>query len=345
MKLSLQQLEPRLRRELLPVWVLTGDEPLQMEEGADAIRAAARQAGYTEREVHHVERGFDWNGLSASAGSLSLFGDRKLVEIRLRSGTPGDAGSRALRAWAENPPADTLLLLILPKVDKRTLSTAWMKALDRVGAVVQVWPVEGKALLAWIRTRMLAADLQPAPEAVRLLAERVEGNLLAAAQEIEKLRLLTGGGRVEAETVARAVADSARFDIFGLVDTALAGEAGRCVRILDGLRAEGVAPPLVLWAFVREIRSLAGISSRIAAGERLDPVLRAARVWDKRRPAVLHALHTHRGPRAWQRLLRLAARAERVIKGAEPGNPWDELVQLGLSLAGRPPLASHRRVS
>jgi len=334
-RLRPEQLAARLGQDLPPVCLVSGDEPFQLEEAAASVREAAKAAGHTSREVFWAETGFDWPRLAGAADSLSLFAEKRLVELRLPSGKPGAEGGKVLAAWSENPPPDTLLLIIAGKLDKAQQNTKWFKAVDKAGVVVQVWPVEAAALPAWIARRMQARGMQPTPEAVALLAERVEGNLLAADQELEKLRLLTGGGPVDADQVAAAVSDSARYDVFGLVDAALAGDAARAARMLFGLRGEGVAANLVLWALTRELRALAAMSRALAAGQPQAAVFKAHRVWDKRKGPVQAALRRHPA-RRWQALLWQAGELERVVKGQAPGSPWEELLQLTLKIAGRP---------
>ncbi|MHA1568994.1 MAG: DNA polymerase III subunit delta [Alphaproteobacteria bacterium] len=339
MRLRPEQLAGRLQDagsvSLAPVYLLSGDEPFQLEQASGAIRARAATEGYGEREVLHVDRGFDWQRLGAAADSLSLFASRRLVELRLPTGKPGDTGGKALKAWCENPPADTLLLIVAGKLEKAQQNTRWFKAIDAAGVVVQVWPLGPDRLPGWIRERMQLRDMQPTPEALAMLVDRVEGNLLAADQELEKLRLLTGGGAISAEQVAAAVSDSARFDVFSLVDTALAGEAERAVRILRGLQGEGVEPVLILWALGRELRALCGMSRELQAGKALGQVLGQYRVWDKRKGPVQAALRRY-PLRRWQGLLWQADEIEKIIKGQAPGRVADELVQLTLKIAGRP---------
>lgn len=331
MKLYPEKLEGQLKQGLLPAYFISGDEPLQQGEAADTIRRAAREQGFTEREVMHVDKGFDWNELLASSNAMSLFAERKIIDLRLPSGKPGKEGGAALVAYAERPPEDTLLLITSGKVDKRSQSGKWYKALDSIGATMQVWPVESSDMPRWLDQRMRSRGLQPEPEAVRMISERVEGNLLAAAQEVDKLVLLNGQGVLSAEQVEAAVSDSARFDVYNLVDSALMGDRARVARMLDGLRGEGVEPILVLWAMAREIRSLADMAAQLEAGKGLDSVM--ARVWGKRKGPVRKGLQRHNRAR-WQMMLRRAARLDRVVKGAASGNAWDELLQLGLMMAG-----------
>lgn len=333
MRLRYEQLASHLQQGLQPIYMLSGDEPLQVMEAADAIRARSRELGFGEREVMHVEAGFDWNSLLAASGSLSLFAEQRLLELRLPSGKPGKEGGAALSAYAAAPPPDTVLLIISGKIDSASQRSKWYKSLDAAGTTLQVWPVEPAALPGWVMSRMRSRGMQATPEAAQLLAERVEGNLLAAAQEVEKLRLLYGEGAIDVSRVEEGVADSARYDIFELVDTALLGDAARTARVIEGLRAEGVEPVLVLWALLREMRALAQMAADVAQGSSTEAVLGQYRVWDKRKAPVRAGLQRHSLKR-WLQLLRRSGRVDRMIKGAEPGNPWDELLQLVLLMAG-----------
>ncbi len=331
MRARSDQLPGLLTKGLKPVYMLTGDEPLQLHEGLDAIRAAARDAGYTEREVLEVDAGFDWGRLAALADNLSLFGDRRVVELRLPSGKPGQQGARAIGDYCKRPPDDTLLVIVSGKLEAKVRkSAAWVKTIDEAGVVVEIWPVEPAQLPRWLNARMQQAGLRPTPEALQLLAERGEGNLLAAVQEVEKLRLLVGDGNVDLATVQAAVADSARYDVFDLCTAALQGESRRVVRILGGLREEGVEPTLVLWALARELRVLVPLSAR---GANAKAVLNGAKVFGPRQ-AALQAAAGRGGPGRWSALLARAARADRVFKGAAAGRPWDELLHLSLAIAG-----------
>jgi DNA polymerase-3 subunit delta len=333
MRLRPEQLDGHLRQRLSPVYLISGDEPLQIQEAADAVRAAARAQGFTERQVMHVESGFDWGTLAAEADALSLFAERKIIDLRLPSAKPGDKGSKALSDYTANPPQDTLLLVTAGKLEREQTNSKWFKGIDGCGVVVQVWPLEHNALQGWITQRLASRGLSATPEAVALLAERVEGNMLAAAQEVEKLAMLYGSGQLDVEEVRGAVADSSRFDVFELADAALSGDAARCTRILEGLKGEGEEPVLILWALVREIRTLALMAVGQADGKPLDTLFSEHRIWDKRKPLFRAALGRHPA-RRWQHLLRRAARADRVSKGMEQGNPWDELIQLSLLVAG-----------
>ena len=329
MKLTPDRLAGQLKGALAPVYLVAGDEPLQREEGADRIRVAAREQGYSDREVFVVERGFDWQALLSASASLSLFASKRILELRLPTGKPGTKGAEALVAYAADPAADTLLLVIC---DERPEGNAsWVSALDKAGVYLQVWPVEPREIPAWVTQRLKSRGLQPTPDAVALIAGRVEGNLLAAAQEVDKLALLHSAGPLDADAVAEAVSDSARFDAFKLVDAALAGDVSRSVRVLEGLQAEGEEPVMVLGALLRQLKELASLAIEIESGQPPQRVL--AGIWERRRPLVQGALK-RRKAQGWQRLLRRAQTADLVMKGRAPGRAWDELLQLTTALAG-----------
>ncbi len=340
MRLRNDQLAAQLQRDLMPIYLISGDEPLQMQEAADEVRAAARSQGFTEREVLDAAAGFDWSVLNAAAESLSLFGDRRLLELRLNSPKVGSEGSKALSAYAERPPEETLLLITLPKLERAQSNSQWYKQLEQVGVVVQIWPVEGNRLPPWIEQRLRRAGLVPDVGVVEMLADRVEGNLLAASQEIEKLLLQYGPGVVTQVQLAESVADSARFDVFGLVDTLLVGEVAKGLRMLQGLRAEGIAAPVVLWAISREIRALAQMAHEVEQGRSADQVMDAHRVWDKRKPLVRRGLQ-HRSA-LWRQLLSICARADRAIKGLDTVDPWLLFEDLVLGMAGNRRLLNER---
>jgi DNA polymerase-3 subunit delta len=339
-KLRNDQLTSHLTGELAPVYLISGDEPLQMREATDEVRGAARQQGFTEREVLDAAAGFDWSSLNAAAENLSLFGDRRLIDLRLASPKVGSEGSKALGAYAENPPQDTLLLISMPKLERAQSNSQWFKRLEKVGVIVQVWPVEGNRLPPWIEQRLRRAGLVPEPGVVEMLADRVEGNLLAASQEIEKLLLQYGPGVVSVERLTESVADSARFDVFGLVDTLLMGEAAKGLRMLQGLKAEGVAAPVVLWALSREVRALAQMAQEVGQGRGPDQVMAAHRVWDKRKPLIRRGLQRSAGQ--WRQLIALCAQADRSIKGMESIDPWLLFEDLALGMAGNRSMLTQR---
>jgi DNA polymerase-3 subunit delta len=334
-QLKPEQLGSHLRKQLAPLYFISGDDPLRVMEAADAVRAAARARGYDEREVLTVQAGFDWSSLLGEAGNLSLFSQQRILDLRLPGGKPGDAGGKALRAWAERPPEDTLLLITSGKLDQNTRKSKWLQALDKAGVVLTVWPLKtGAELLGWVGARMRQRGLEPTNEALEMLTGQVEGNLLACVQEIDKLHLLNGPGRVDVEDITAMVADNARYDVYGLVDSALLGDAARCVRILQRLRAEAVAIPVVLWALSREIRSLLGMTAAMAQGDSVGAVLGRYHVWQARKQIVGAALKRLSSADCMA-MIRQCAEIDRVCKGRAAGNEWDELLQLTLRLAGK----------
>jgi len=334
LRLSPDKLPAHLRKTLAPLYLVFGEETLLAQEAADAIRAAARERGHSERECLMVETGFDWNTLRQRASSPSLFASRRLLELRMGETKPGDAGAKALSAYAARPAEDAVLLVIAGKIDWQAQKSRWFSALDEAGVVVPALPIDTRQLPAWIERRLRDRGLDPAPEAVALLSERVEGNLLAAAQEIEKLALTINDRSLTAEAVWAAVGDSARFSIYDFVDAALLGAPERVARTLDGLRSEGVEPVLVNWALHREVRTLASLAFAHTGGQPLEAALNAHKIWEKRKPLVRQALQRLTLTDC-QELLRSCSQIDRCIKGVEIGAPWDALMAAGLRLSGR----------
>ncbi len=333
MRCSPQDLEQALKRGLAPVYLLFGDEPLQLREAADAIRRRAREQGFSERTCLEQGPQFDWSALAGEAGSLSLFAERRLIELRISGDGIGADGAKAVRAYCDRISDDVLLLMLAPKLDWKTLKSKWAEVLDRHGVIVQVRQLQGQALLKWLHQRLVTHAFQPTREAVMLLAERVEGNLLAAEQEITKLKLLREPGALDAEALLAAVNDSARYDLFDLTDAALAGDRARVDRVLRGLAAEGTAEPLVLWVLAREIRKLAAVAFAVAHRQNLAPVLKEHQVWDSRRAAVLAAAKRFQLPVLWS-LLAQCAEADLAIKGQIAADPWTLLASIAEGLAG-----------
>lgn len=330
MRLKPEQTAQHLRgKKLAPVYLISGDEPQQIAEIADAIRKAAWEAGYLEREIFSQDTGFSWHDLPAAAYATSLFADRKVIDLRLPSGSPGTEGAKILTAYCERLPEDTLLLITTGKLAAASLKTRWFQALERVGVFIQVWPLEGEDLQRWLQQRLERRGIQTDKDGLKLLAARIEGNLLAAAQEIEKLYILYGSGSLDAAKIADAVADSSRYDIFKLTDSLLAGHPGRITKILAGLKDEDIAAPVVLWAITREARLLCKLKQEIAAGKNRDAAMQAQQIWDKRKAMVSHALD-RLSEAALHRILVLSAKADREIKGQQQGDPWQSLLQICL---------------
>ena len=332
MRIYPEQLAAQLKRQLLPVYLVSGDEPLLQQECCDLIRREARAGGCTVREV--VEAGgarFDWREILHNATSMSLFAERKLVELRLPSGKPGAEGSKALCEFLELANPDDVLLMVTGKIDKQSTKSKWYQALDRAGATIQVWPVDAGKLPGWLRARVESAGLHIDDDALQLLCDRVEGNLLAAVQEVEKLKLLASDAHISAATVTAAVSDNARYNLFEMADNALKGDAATSLRMLHGLRGEGSEPVVVLWALAREIRSLHELQLDCAAGYNVQQAMKARRVWPQRMPLVQAALARH-DSESMSQLLERAARVDGSIKGYAGGKPWDNLEDLVLGL-------------
>ena len=333
MRLRPEQLGRQLQKQLLPVYLVSGDEPLLVQEACAAIRARCREAGCKERVVMHIDGKFNWDQLLGAAAEISLFADNKLIELRLPSGKPGKAGSKALLDYLQGQAAsDDILLIVAGKIDRASTNSKWFKSLDRAGAVIQIWPIAARELPRWLQQRVQQAGRQIDREALQLLCDRVEGNLLAAVQEVEKLCLLCSGEQISAEDINAGVADNARYNLFGLVDCALQGNAATALKMLQGLRAEGSAATVVLWALSREIRLLYQCQSDIEQGDSPQQVMQAQRIWDKRKPLVAAGLQRHSRD-ALAELLHQASQTDHSIKGLAAGNPWDRLSQLTLALA------------
>jgi DNA polymerase III subunit delta len=333
LKLTPDSLSTHLTERLLPAYLISGDEPLLCGEAADAVRARARAAGFSEREVHFIERAGDWDVLRAAAASLSLFGARRVLEIRLASGRPGAGGNTTLGALLAARDPDTLLLILTPRLERDAQAAEWVRAVEAHGAWVQAWPVAAERLVGWLRARCRRLGLELSDEALALLAARTEGNLLAAHQELATLALLTRADGVTADTVRASVADSARFDVFQLGEAVLAGEAARALRMLAGLRAEGTEATLVLWALTRALREAWSVRAGGGGG---------APGWSRHGTALAQAARRVSRLR-FTALAQRAGRADRMIKGRSSGDPWDELALLAAELAGVEPLAARGR--
>jgi len=333
LRISTEQLAQHLKRGLAPLYAVYGEETLLAIEAADRVRARARADGYSEREVVTADAGFKWGELAFAGKSQSLFAARRVLEIRVPSGKPGVEGAAALQAWCEAPPPDTVTLIELPGIDWRGQQSAWFQALDRTGLVVEAKLVARKALPEWLAGRLKAQEQEAAAETLEFIAERVEGNLLAAFQEVQKLALLLPPGRIADEAVREAVLDVARFDVFQLGEALLAGDAQHLARMLDGLRGEGVAPPLALWALAEEIRAIGRVLDALAAGRTPPQLWREAGVRGAAHQALMER-NTRRFSREQvEAALAHAAKADRTIKGLIRGDAWDELLQLGLRFA------------
>ena len=330
MLLRADQLEPHLQKTLAPLYVIHGDEPLLALEAADAVRAAARRKGLAEREVFTAERGFDWSALRHAGASRSLFGGGKIVELRLPGGKPGTQGAQAIVEYCARLDAEMVTLVSLSRLDRAGQSSSWFAALAAAGVVVEVWPVERARLPQWIAAR-LARQGQKAPaEVLEFLAELVEGNLLAAHQEVLKLALLAPPGELAMESVEEAVASVARYDPYAAAEALVAGDLARYARVLDGLRGEGEAPTFVLYAIAGALYVLRGA----LAGRPLERLFGEHRVFHKPLQRAVQGAARRHTPQVLRAALAQAARIDRAIKGVAREDPWDAFAALGLILCG-----------
>jgi len=342
MQLRPAQLVAHLRQPLLPLYVVAGEEPLLIQESLDALRAAARKQGYSERQVLDADRAFDWSTLTQAAASLSLFATRRLIEVNLPSGAPGDAGAKALKALAESPVPDTIIVLICGALEYRTRQSGWYTTLEQKGASLYVWPVKPEDLSQWIGGRLREAGLTATPEAIELLVHRTEGNLLAAQQDIAKLKLLHPGETLDEEQIRLAVADSARFDAFDLTDKVLLGDAAGAVRSLARLREEGVELPALVGAWAWMLRQWGQAATHYAQSRDATAACEAAKIFGPRQAPYLKAL-----PRAAPKQVYgwLAQASSIDLKGkstsGEPG-AWEELLTCVLAASSAAP-PSHPR--
>lgn len=328
-------LEARLAQGLAPLYVVHGDEPLIALECGDAIRAAARRSGIEERETHVVEPQFRWDAFLAANASMGLFGNRRLIDLRIPSGKPGAEGAKALELFAASPNPDNVTLVTLPRLDKASLSSSWFGALTAGAVVIAVQPLDREALPRWIAARIARQRQRASPETLAFLADVCEGNLLAARQEIEKLALLLPEGMLDHEAVERVVADVARYDVFAASEAWLAGDASRAVRILLALQAEGDGPQLAVWALGEDLHALAAVHALMRQGAPIAGALRTARVWGKRQHAMEKAARRLRSHEVTDMLAALA-QIDAVSKGIGRGNAWDEVIALALAVAGSP---------
>jgi DNA polymerase-3 subunit delta len=330
------QVDAQLARQLAPVYVIHGDEPLLSIEAADSIRNAARKAGFTQRSVLIAERGFKWGELHAAGASMSLFGDKNLVELRIPTGKPGTEGAEAIASYCARLSADTILMVSLPRLAKRDQGATWFTALTRAATTIEIWPVDRARLPEWIATRLARQKQHTSREALQFLADCVEGNLLAAHQEVQKLALLLPAGELPFDELRGAVLNVARYDAGKLSEAMLSGDTARLARMLEGLRAEGEAPPRILWILADEIRAIAMVKEGLATGRPLADLCRENRVWGEPRQTLVGRAAARLSRSALHTALSRAARIDRMVKGVAKGDVWDELMQLGLALGAAP---------
>ena len=332
MPITSEDLPRLLTSGLKPLYVIFGDALLLVIEAGDIIRAAARAAGYTERETYIAEQHFKWSELRHSAQSLSLFALRKVIDLRIPSGKPGMEGGQALQDYCANLSEDVLTLISLPKLDKATQNSKWFGALQQYGVVISADDIPRSALPRWIAGRLKRQEQIADNTTLEFLADRCEGNLLAAFQEIQKLALLFPSGQLSFGQVKDVVMDVARYDIFKLTEAMLIGNSARYARILDGLHAEGTATVLVLWAISEDLRTLGKVLQATQRGGNISNALRDARVWGARQGLIEDAARRLKFSHI-ERAIQQASRLDKAIKGLRQGDVWDELLQLGLRFA------------
>jgi DNA polymerase-3 subunit delta len=341
LKVPFRQLDRHLTDNLAKVYLVAGDEPLLVDEALEQIRAAAMRTGFTSRELHTADRSFKWVDLLAGADNLSLFATRKIVEIRLATPKPGDEGSETIAALCEREDRETLVIVAVGEKLGQASRTSWVKAIEQHGVVVEIWPIDRSELPRWVQQRAASFKLKLTPAAAQSLAERVEGNLLAADQEIKRLALAAAGREVDEAEVLEFVANNSRFDVFALADAVLAGETARTFKILSGLRAEGVHPVQISWALNRDISLLARLEYAVRHGDNLEGAMLRSGVWQRRQPLVRKALTKFKASRL-KVLLAEAARVDAALKGVFPAEPWTTLTDLLIALL-RPPESARAR--
>ncbi len=325
------QLALSLQRGLAPVYLIAGEEPLLLQECCDQVRQVAKAQGYLEREILHADRGFDWSELQGAAAP-SLFSSRKIIDLRLRTGKPGREGAKVLTEWAESPDPDMILLVSCEQWDTGSRKSKWAASLEKAGQRVDIWPVKAQELPDWLEQRMRQQGMQPEPEVVSILADRLEGNLLAAGQEIDRLALLKGAGVITAGDVLKVVADSSRFDAFALAEHMLAGNLHEGLRVAAGLKRMDTPLPLLLGALLRELKTTEAFRLAMRGGEQESVAFRRLNVWYNRQNTVRSAarrLHTRKLFAAFNMLSLI----DRQSKGRASGDPWQSIDTLLLELS------------
>lgn len=336
MRLRADQLAANLQRNgLSPVYLVSGDEPLLLKETIDEIREFAKNDGFNERIVLDANTGFEWNTLLQEGASLSLFSSRRLIELRLGNTKPGKEGGQILIQYAEHASAENILLITSAKIDKKSQQTKWYKALDKAGITIQIWPIETKMLPGWVCQRVRKFNKLISTPAAGLIADRVEGNMLAASQEVEKLCLLVDKQEIEIEDVLSTVTDNTRYDIFSLIESSLAGDKKRTVRMLRGIQAEGIEPGAVYGALMWEYRRLCTMSYQANAGRSIEELFTEFRIRDNKRKQAIKSVLSRHKTKDLHDLLRTANFIDRLIKGPCRSSAWCSIERLLLSIASK----------
>ncbi|MFT5705805.1 MAG: DNA polymerase-3 subunit delta [Oceanospirillaceae bacterium] len=334
MKIKADQLSALLQKSTAQTYLINGDEPLILEESCDLVRQHLKSKGFDEREVLHVEAGFKWEYLLECANALSLFAENRLIELRLGSQKINKAASKILQEYLQYAPAENTLLIIADKLDAASKKSAWYKSIEQNGTIVEIWPVEIQQLPAWIKNRASAQNIQLDDDAVNILCERIEGNLLAAKQEIDKLQLLKSNSPLSADDIIDAVSDSSRYDVFALVDAFLAGQSGRSLKILQTLQQEGVEATIILWAISRELRLIHAVKTGLNQSVSYESLCGKLRIWGKKKQFLKQAA-SRLDFTDLEGLLRQSSSADQIIKGMSSGNHWLIITDILLILSGK----------
>lgn len=334
MRLRPDQLNSHLQKpSLAPIYFVSGDEPLQKLECVDQLRMSARAQGYEERLVFNVDKSFDWNSINDASANLSLFASRRIIELHMNSPKPGKEGGKVLLEYAQQLNEDNLLIISSDKLDKSAQNNKWVKAIEKVGVLIQVWPVSPAQLPGWIQNRLQSKQKRITLDAARLIALRVEGNLLAAQQEIDKLILLIEKDDIDTEDVIAAVADSSRYDVFDLIDSAFLGNTNRTLHMLQGLRNEGTEPMALFGAWMWEFRRLCSIAHQYESGANLESLFKSYRIWDQKKRSMNAVLQRHSG-QSFDKLLKFCATIDRTLKSSRREQAWDQFNTLLLAIVG-----------
>ncbi len=345
MNIRVEQLRNDLKARQYPIYLVSGDEPLQHQESCDMLRKAAKYYGYEEREVYYADAHFDWQQLNSAANELSLFSTKKVIEIQLTQGKPSDKGV-ALIEYCEHLPEDVILFLFMAKIEAATKKSKWYKALDSIAGIINVWPIEGSYLNQWLVQRLAKNSLQISPDSIQLLSDRIEGNLLSAAQEIDKLALLYTSSENKTqvsltdEQVNESVFDNARYNLFDLFDCALSGNLIRASHMLVGLKKEGVALILILTLIAKEVRMLAKMSYRLRENNNINAAMQGVYIFPKRKSLISQALKKQ-DMFHWQAILQQLLEIDKMAKGRAEGEPWQSLQNVLSGIAGHSYLSNY----
>lgn len=335
MQVRVEQLPDEIKRKgLSSIYLISGDEPLQVNEAADFIRRKARQQGVEERVVLDVAAGFDWNRLIEENASMSLFASTRLIDLRMGSSKPGRDGGKVLAEYAEQLAGDNILLITSDRLDKQVQNSKWYKSLDKAGVTMNVWPIDANKLPGWINQRTQKYNKRITPDAAQLIADRVEGNLLAASQEVAKLCLLVDNDEINTADVMAAVTDSTRFDVFDLLECAYANKTERLMRMLNGLKSEGLEPMAIYGALMWDYRRLCSMGFQFSNGLPLEKLFADYRIWDTRRKQAIKSILNRHDVKKLYGLLRQANYLDRTIKSSEKHTAWDAILALLLAFAG-----------